>query len=142
MAWKWVNAKLILRKSGFVSQSAIMFSCFSHQCNRTVAFISRRVWYIDLVGNKAKGRILKRVFQENKACQTNISYTLIPTRTCAYQGLKNVCISENLAAFFSWNTRFEIRPFALLPTISNIRDSQAKIYPSKNNFCDHFYLVS
>ena len=46
------------------------------------------------VGNKAKGRILKRVFQENKARQifrkTSISYPLIRTRTCAYQGLRNV----------------------------------------------------
>ena len=55
------------------------------------------------VGNKEKGRILKRVFQENKACQifrkTNISYPLIFTRTCEYQGIRNVCISENLACF-------------------------------------------
>ena len=37
------------------------------------------------VGNKAKGRISKRVFQESKARQnfrkTNISYLLIRTRT-------------------------------------------------------------
>ena len=43
----------------------------------------------DLVGNKAKGRISKRVFQENKASlifrKTNISYhSLIRTRACAY----------------------------------------------------------
>ena len=43
--------------------------------------------YIDayIVANKAKGRISKRVFQENKAHQilrkTNISYALIRTRT-------------------------------------------------------------
>ena len=38
-----------------------------------------------IVGNNAKGRISKRVFQENKARQifrkTNISYPLIRTRT-------------------------------------------------------------
>ena len=55
-----------------------------------------------VVGNKAKGRISKRVFQENKTRQifskTNTSYPLIRTRT------------------WMWNTRFEIRPFALLPT--------------------------
>ena len=42
--------------------------------------------YLQLVGNKAKGRISKQVFQENKARQifrkTNISYPLI--RTCTY----------------------------------------------------------
>ena len=45
-----------------------------------------------VVGNKAKGRISKRVFQENKACQivrkTNISYPLIRTRTCVSEGNK------------------------------------------------------
>ena len=48
--------------------------------------------------NKVKGQISKRVFQENKACQifrkTSISYPLIRTRTCAYQGVRNVrCLS-------------------------------------------------
>ena len=55
------------------------------------------------VGNKAKWRISKRVFQENKARQifrkTNISYPLIRTRTCVYQGVRNVCFSENLTCF-------------------------------------------
>ena len=54
-------------------------------------------------GNKAKGQISKRVFQENKACQIfrkmNISYPLIRTRMCAYQGVRNVRFSENLASF-------------------------------------------
>ena len=40
------------------------------------------------VGNKAKGRISKRVFQENKAL------------TCAYQGVRNVRFSEILACIF------------------------------------------
>ena len=47
------------------------------------------------VGNKAKGQISKRVFQENNkhakfSAKTNIFYPLIRTRTCAYQGVKNV----------------------------------------------------
>ena len=41
-----------------------------------------------IVGNKAKGRISKRVFQENKARQIfrkmNISYPLTRTRTFGY----------------------------------------------------------
>ena len=44
----------------------------------------------DIIGNKAKGRISKQVFQENKARQifrkTNISYSLTRTRTCPYPG--------------------------------------------------------
>ena len=40
------------------------------------------------------------MFQENKACQVfrkaNISYPLIPTRTCAYQGVTDIRFSENV----------------------------------------------
>ena len=55
------------------------------------------------VGNKAKGQISKRVFQENKARhifrKTNISYPLIHTRTCTYHWVGNVRVSENLTRF-------------------------------------------
>ena len=54
-----------------------------------------------LAGKKAKGWISKRVFQENKARQifskTNISYPLIRTRACAYEEVRNIRFSENLA---------------------------------------------
>ena len=62
------------------------------------------------VSNKAKGRLSKRVFQENKTCQIfqkkNISYPLICTHTCAYQGVRNVrvCFLET-----------SVLRFALLP---------------------------
>ena len=69
---------------------------------------------------KQKGSTSKRVFQENKARQifrkTNIFYPLIRTRACAYQGVKDVRFSENLACFVFLSTCSEIRPFALLPT--------------------------
>ena len=49
--------------------------------------------------------------------QTSISYPLIRTRTWAYQELRKVPFFRKIwRALFSWNTRFEIRPFALLPT--------------------------
>ena len=58
---------------------------------------------VKFVGNKAKRRISKRMLQENKACQifrkTNMSYPLIRTRACAYQGVRNICFSENLSCF-------------------------------------------
>ena len=82
------------------------------------------VYNLDNVGNKAKGRISKWVFQENKARQIfrkrNISHPLIRTRT--YKEVRNVCFLGNLAALFSWNTRFEIRLFALSPTIMQIKE--------------------
>ena len=68
--------------------------------------------------NKAKGRISKRVFQENKARQvfrkTNISYPLIRTRTCAYQGVRNVRFSENLACFVFLKHPFLDSSFCLI----------------------------
>ena len=52
------------------------------------------------VGNKAEGRISKRVLQENKAGQIfrkmKFFYPLIRTRTCACYGVRNVRFSENL----------------------------------------------
>ena len=56
------------------------------------------------VGNKVKGRISKWVSQVNKACQvfckTNISYSMITTRACTHQRVRNVHFAENLACFF------------------------------------------
>ena len=54
--------------------------------------------YPELVGNKAKGRISKRVFQESKERQfsrkADIFYPVIHIR-----GLRNFRFSENLACF-------------------------------------------
>ena len=55
----------------------------------------KSIWFIaDFVGNKANRRISKRLLQENKARQIfrkkNISYLLICTSACAYQGVRNV----------------------------------------------------
>ena len=75
-------------------------------------------WFLtDLIitGDKAKGWISKRVLRENKARQIfrklGISYTLIRTR---------VWFWKVWLALFSSNTRFESRPFALLPTLYNM----------------------
>ena len=84
------------------------------------------IFKTDAADNKAKRKIFKRVFQENKARQifrkTIISYPLIRRYTCTYQDVTNLRFSENLACFvvFFWNTRFEIRLFALSPTIPGI----------------------
>ena len=84
-----------------------------------------------LVGNKAKGRISKQVFQENKARQifrkTNISYLLIRTRTCAYQGVRNVRFSENLACFVFLKHPFWDSPFCLITDELNIFTKYSEI---------------
>ena len=74
---------------------------------------------LEVVGNKAKGRISKRVFQKNNTSnfrKENISYPLIRARMCAYQGVRNIRFSENLTCFVFLKTRFEIRHFVLLQT--------------------------
>ena len=70
------------------------------------------------VGNKAKGRISKRVFQESNVRQnfrkTNISYPLIRTRT-------HVCVSGSKKCLFFGNfgvlcfLETPVLRFALLP---------------------------
>ena len=71
-----------------------------------------------LVRNEAKGWISKRVLQEHKARQTvpntNISSPLIRTRTCAYQGVRNVRFSGNWACFVFLKYSFWDSPFCLI----------------------------
>ena len=66
----------------FSYQKAFVFVCCCVMCNKS----SNK----QLVGNKVKGRISKRVLQEHKVRQisrkTNISYSLTRTRKCAYEG--------------------------------------------------------
>ena len=73
---------------------------------------------LHIVSNKAKVRILKRVLQENKACQmfrkTNIFYPLIRTHACVYHGVRNVRFSENLAWFVFLYHLFWYSPFFLI----------------------------
>ena len=59
---------------------------------------------IEFVGNKAKRRISKRVFQENKERQisrkTNISYPLIRTRYWRHSGVFIVNFISHLVLVF------------------------------------------
>ena len=83
---------------------------------------------LDIVGNKAKGRISKRVFQEVKARQIfrkmNISYPLIRTRT--YQGVRNVRFSESLACFVFLKHPLSYSPFCLIT--DDTRTESVKIF--------------
>ena len=46
---------------------------------------------------------------------------LPPDTLCAYRRLRNIRFSENLAGFFfSCNTRFKIRLFAILPMLCEL----------------------
>ena len=53
---------------------------------------------LHIVGNKAKGQILKRLLQESKSTPNfpKNEHFLLP---CAYQGVRNVRFSENVAYF-------------------------------------------
>ena len=77
-------------------QSIFMLAaCMFHQYATVWISFNAAAHFREIVGNKAKRRISKRVFQESKAHQnlrkTNISYPLIRTRTCAYQEVRNIC---------------------------------------------------
>ena len=78
-----------------------------------------------IVHNKAKGRISKRVFQESKTRQifrkTSISYPLIGTRMCAYQGVRNVRFSGNLMCFVFLKDPFWDSHFCLITDVMNAR---------------------
>ena len=65
--------------------------------------------FSNFVGNKAIGRISKRMLQGNKARQIFSKNVL--------GGKKYSFFRKTWRALFSCNTCFEIRPFALLPTI-------------------------
>ena len=106
------------------------FPAFGLNTNRKSG---EKFFHAGKLGNKAKGRISKQVFQENKARQifrkTNISYPLILT-------LMYVCVSEGKKcsrALFSWKTRFDIRPFALLSMNSAITSSLKNCIASSIN---------
>ena len=88
-----------------------------------------------IVGNNAKGRISKRVFQENKACQIfrkmNISYPLIiSTRTCAQQGVRNVRFSK-FGVFCFLET--PVLRFVLLPYYRQIVNAELCKHCELNN---------
>ena len=97
-----------------------------------------------IVGKKAKKRISIRMFQENKTSQ------IFYPRTCAYQGVKMFVFRKIWRDLFSWNTRFEIRQFAILPTKMLVdvniilKSSSFKFLPSPFNCLrvfDHFLVL-
>ena len=82
-----------------------------------------------VVGNKVKGRISKRIFQENKARQifrkTNISYLLIRTRTyVCVSGIRTVRFSGNLACFVFLKLPFWNSPFCLITNDMSVHSSK------------------
>ena len=133
----WLRANYLTKAFNQFKPSVAFYIETSHlicSANQTTGFyikcntaLERIKWedISEIVGNHAKGRISRRVLQENQVRQffrkTIISYPLIRTLTCTYQEVRNVHFSENLA-LFSCNISFEIHPFALLPSKS----------PSKN----------
>ena len=90
------------------------------------------------VGNRQKGESQSRCFKKTKHAKFSKNEHFLPPehiRTCAYQGVRDVRFSEICRAFFSWNTRFEIRPFALLPTICYLTSLKWNyLLPTSYNF--------
>ena len=82
-------------------------------------FYSAPNYSLHFLGSKAKGRVSKRLLQENMASQifrkTNISYPMIRTRLCAYQEGKKWSFFGKFGVLFFLVTpvlRFLLLPFA------------------------------
>ena len=91
--------------------------CVSDDIFRWVMFS----FQLNIVGNKAKGRISKRVFQENKAHQIFRKTKFLTTRKHTTPNfpknelfLINVCFSENLVCFVFLKRPFWDSPFGLI----------------------------
>ena len=70
----------------------------------------------NLVGNKAKGRIFPRdehFLIPDTHRKTSLSDPLIRTRTCAYQGVRNICFFGKFGVIYFLVT--SVLTFALLP---------------------------
>ena len=81
----------------------------------------------------------------------NISYPLIRTRMCAYQGVRNVCFSENLACFVFvkhpfWDSPFRLITDNVIPHFTALLDKQvhlketienSKVCHQKKNLKEH-----
>ena len=67
---------------------------------------------------KPKGEFQNACFKKTKHAKfsekMHISYSLIRTRTCAYQGVRNVHFSENLVCFVFLKHPFGDSPFYLI----------------------------
>ena len=78
----------------------------------------------DIVGNQAKRRISKQVLQKNKARQIFEKRTFLTPWRLTYLRIKGkeIFVFQKIwHALFSCNTRFEIHPFALLPTVYTLK---------------------
>ena len=87
------------------------------------------------------------MFQENKARQifrkTNISYPLIRTCTCAYQGVRNVRFSGNLTCFVFLKHPFGDSPFCPITNDIAFCEKMFQGLHSSNkhiNFKDSFWI--
>ena len=91
-----------------INQGYLVFSCTQKDTKSLESYVV----------NNGKGRISKRVFQENKArqifCKTNISYPLIRTRTCTYQVVRNIRFAKKFRVLFFLKHPFWDSSFCLI----------------------------
>ena len=99
---------------------------------------------IECIGNKAKMRVSKRVFQENKACQNcpkNEHFLLSDTHTyvCVSGGVRNVGFWGNFGVLCSLET--PVFRFALLPYHRRMNTSKdANCFPFQSLNMLPFYI--
>ena len=131
--WCKFSLLLVLEKIGI--RKYIKYAELNSYSYCTIYFI------YEIVGSKAKGRISKWVFQENKAHQifqkTKFSYPL---------GVRTFCFSENLACLVLLKRPFWDSPFRLITNkikhlqgfhCSMYHQKQAKMFLKKQSIWAH-----
>ena len=107
----------------FSNRKTFIFSLnYKLSFSKTSSFLLYQNYYMEHLlfssVTRKKRQISKQVLQENKTRRifrkTSISYPLIRTRTCAFQAVRNVCFSENLACFVFLQHPFWDLPFCVV----------------------------
>ena len=90
---------------------------------------------------RQKGESQNGCFKKTKQVKFSEKETFLTpwyAHTCGYRVVRNVRFRKFWRALFSWNTRFDICPFTLLPMICHIwgntnPENSHKLSPKKNN---------
>ena len=93
-----------------------VFACGCFCCFLVAYFCFDSFFLLVSVFVRVKSFCKNKLNKQAENCLDSLNY-LYYSRTSAYQVVKIVCFSGNLACFVFCYLRFEIGPFTLLPTI-------------------------
>ena len=115
----------------------VVSNCHLYTRKSCVVKVSLNSSIITQKGESQNGCLKKtarQIFQK-----TNMSYPVMGIRTCACQGVRNICFLENLACFIFLKHPFWDLPFCL---ITNESPNSSKFVHLSQNYIIHLYLKS